>query len=1089
MKIERLILQGFKSFAERTSLEFDRGIFGIVGPNGSGKSNLVEALRWVVGARARELRTEEALSLLFHGSDGKAPLGFAEVGLELGVNGQRVSLSRRLGRDGIGDLRLNGSRSTLRQVEQALLGTGLSRSGYAIVGQGEVGQILQAGPEILLSYLEEAAGLRVVTYASKLAYERLQAATLELQTRLQELGERKASVVEKAQQAEAARKATALAARSLALRRSVLLARIREADQEARLVGQRARSIEQERAEASRRLSGLKTEKDLALGALEAAQNAHSEALRQAEALSGGLRLASQEHNSLEGLLRRLAKDVSETEGRLTRLRSLPRPVAPREPDPTPEVVQDYQQRAQELQLALQTEEDKLKAQQQAFERYLQAQATYQAQKLAYEQAITQKSALEADLARLQDELAALNQGLAAAQSRESELRARLNELVKLQGQISSEARAALAEAQRLQAMLRSGADLAEGPKRARDAGIPGIIGVVADLLQVPAGLELAIEVAMGGRMQWVLVEDEQAAQAAVQHLKQHGGRATFLPRTLLRNGRKQMAPYTLHESDRDHAQATMHQWAAQPGVVGVARHLVQLPACPEALPTLLGETLVMENLDAALALLRQHHSHPRMVTLEGELLETSGAITGGRVQRGGQMLSLRRRYQQTQADALRLDAEAQALHTQNENLRTELAGLNLPGLLRRQTELGYEYKAVKTSLSRLSLSPAPQPPQPVPAPQPDHLQALRNERDVLGAKLAQQRETTEQWRRYREDQERFLDAQRQVEELETRLQSLRAEQIELEQNLLATQARRGELEQAQDSLNLPQLEGALHAAREHMRALSEEETRLVGRTNQLLAELESLLLTQARREATIETLQAELQNIPSCPVEEGSARSLARALAETEAALEALGPVNHLAEQEHALLAEDIHKLEGAMQESETVVRKLEAELRQVESEYHQRMQQVYGAFKEKFAHYARALLDAEAEIGHTHQGLDLVIKPAGKRTVQLNLLSMGERTMGALAFLFALSEVGEGITAGSGGLPIAILDEVDAPMDEANIQRFCRFLQQFKGQTQFILVTHQKRTMEACDALYGVTTDRGSSRVFSIKRDEALA
>lgn len=1071
MKIERLILQGFKSFAERTSLDFDRGIFGIVGPNGSGKSNLVEALRWVVGARARELRTEEALSLLFHGSDGKAPLGFAEVGLELGVNGQRISLIRRLGRDGIGDVRLNGSRSTLRQVEQALLGTGLSRSGYAIVGQGEVGQILQAGPEVLLSYLEEAAGLRVVTHASKLAYERLKTATLELETRSHELGERKASVVEKAQQAEAARKATALAARSLALRRSVLLARVREADQEARAVQQRARSIEQERAEAGWRLSELKTEKDLALEALEAAQNAHSEALRQAEALSGELRLADQECNSLESLLRRLAKDENESEGRLTRLRSFPKPLAPREPDPSHEVVQGYQQRVQELQLALQTEENKLKAQQQAFERYLQAQATYEAQKLSYEQTLVQKSALEADLARLENELAGLHQGLAAARSRESELRARLNELVTQEGQISSDARAALAEARRLEAMLRSGADLAEGPKRARDAGIPGLIGVVADLVQVPAGLELAIEVAMGGRMQWVLVQDEQAAQAAVQHLKQHGGRATFLPRTLLRN---------FQERERS--------WAAQAGVVGVARHLVQLPACPEALPTLLSETLVIENLDAALALLRQHHSHPRMVTLEGELLETSGAITGGRVQRGGQMLSLRRRYQQTQADALRLEAEARALRTQTENLRAELTGLNLPGLLRQETELGYEHKAVKTSLSRLSLSPAAQPPQPVPAPQPDYLQALQNERDVVGAQLAQQRETAEQWRRYREDQERFLDAERQMEELETRLQSLRAEQAELEEKLLATQVRKVELEQTQDSLNLRHLEGALHTAREHTQALSEEETRLVGRTNQLLAELESLHLTQARREATIETLLAELQNIPPGPAEEGSARSLARALAETETELEALGPVNHLAEQEYALLAQDIQKLEAALQESETAVRKLEAELRQVESEYHQRMQQVYSAFKEKFAHYAKALLDAEAEIGHTHHGLDLVLKPAGKRTVQLNLLSMGERTMGALAFLFALSEVGEGITAGSGGLPIAILDEVDAPLDDANIQRFCRFLQHFKGQTQFILVTHQKRTMEACDALYGVTTDRGSSRVFSIKQDEQV-
>lgn len=1072
MKIERLTLQGFKSFGERTSLEFDRGIYGIVGPNGSGKSNLVEALRWVVGARARELRGEEALSLLFHGSDGKAPLGFAEVGLELGGNGRRVNLNRRLERDGNSDVRLNGVRSPLRQVEQALMGTGLSRTGYAIVGQGEVGQILQAGPEVLLTYLEEAAGLRAVTQASKATRERLESATLELQTRSQELGERKASVVEKAQQAEAARKATTLAARSLVLRRSVLQARIREADLEAKTAQQKAQSLERERTEASQRLRELETEKNQALEALEASQSAHSEALRQAEALSGEIRLADQERTSLEGLLRRLAQDLGESEGRLTRLRAIPEPSAPTEPEPTPEVVQGYEGRLRELQAALQAEENQLRGQQQAFERYLQAQATYEAQKLAFEQMLAQKSVLEADRRRVEAELQSLAQTLESAQARDGELRARLNELVKQQGQLSSDARAAESEARRLEAMLRSGSDLAEGPKRARESGIPGLIGVVADLLQVPAGLELAIEVAMGGRMQWVLTETDGAAQAAVQHLKQAGGRATFLPRTLLRSFR---------ERDRD--------WSGQPGVVGVARHLVQLPACPEALPTLLGETLLMNNLEAALALVRQHPDHPRIVTLEGELLETSGAITGGRVQRGGQMLSLRRRYQETQADALRLGAEAQALQAQTEGLRVELAGLELATLQRRQTELASELKGVLGNLARFTQGQAPEAPQSVEPPRPERLQTLRDEREALNARMAQEREIAAQWRRFHEDHERFLDAGRQIEELEARLQSLRGEQAELGQKLGALQTRKSELEQARNALNLRHLEGALYAARGRTRALSEEETRLIGRTNELLSDLESLHLTQARREATIETLQIELQEIPQGPIEEGSARSLARALSETEAALEALGPINHLAEQEYALLSEDIQKLEGALQESETVVQKLEAELHLVESEYRQRMHQVYEVFKEKFAHYASALLDAEVQLERTHHGLDLVLKPAGKRTVHLNLLSMGERTMGALAFLFALSEIGESTTEGGGGLPIAILDEVDAPLDEANIQRFCRFLQHFKGQTQFILVTHQKRTMEACDALYGVTTDRGISRVFSIKRDEALA
>lgn len=1067
MKIERLVLQGFKSFGERTSLEFTAGVCGIVGPNGAGKSNLVEALRWVVGARAKELRGEEALALLFHGSDGKPPLGFAEVELELRGSGRQLTLSRRLERDGSSEVRLNRVRSTLRQVEQALMGTGLSRNGYAIVGQGEVGQILQAGPEVLLAYLEEAAGLRAVTQASKTTHERLQSAVQELHARSRELAERKALLLEKAQQVEAARKASALAGRILVLRRSVIAARIREADLEVQSARKKASALEGERAKVVQRQSDLERQKQLALEALEAAHNAYSEALRQAEALNGALRLLLQEQASLEGWLRRVAADIQETEARLARLYTLPEPSPPVEAEPSPDWLNSQQLRLQELQAAIQAEESRLNLAQKAYERYLKAQAAYEAQKLAYEQMLAQKSALEADLARLEAELTAIQAQQVAARAHESSIRTRLEALLRQESQARNGAQVALSEAQRLEALLRAGTDLAEGPRRARASGIPGLMGVAADLLQVPAGLELAIEVAMGARMQWVLCEDEQAAQAALQYLKQHGGRATFLPRTLLK------PPKT-----------PGRRWNGEAGVVGLARQLVQLPQCPEALPTLLGETLVMESLEAALTLLRNHPDHPRMVTLDGELLETSGAITGGRLQKGGQMLLLRRRLQESQAEAQRLQAEAESLRTLSKQLQAELAGLNLLQLQRRQTELEAECKAMRTGLARLAQSSLPQAPAPVDPPQPEHLHALRKERETLVAELTARREIATRWQRYREDLERYNAAQRDMAELEARLCRLRTEQAELQQQLAAIQSRKGELEQDRARLNLKQLEEQLKAARSRTCTLSEEETQLVARTNSLLAELEALHLAQARREATIEALQQELSQLPPGPIEKGSSRSLARALSESEAALEALGPVNHLAEGEYALLREEVAGLEAALQESTEAVRRIEAELHLVESAYRERIEQVYQVFKEKFSHYASALLDAEVELERSRQGLELVLKPAGKRTANLSLLSMGERTMGALAFLFALSEVGEG-----SGLPIAVLDEVDAPLDEANIQRFCRFLQRFKNQTQFILVTHHKRTMEACDALYGVTTEKGSSRVYSIKRDEALA
>ncbi|RDI94512.1 chromosome segregation protein SMC [Meiothermus sp. QL-1] len=1064
MRIERLILQGFKSFGERTCLEFGPGIHGIVGPNGSGKSNLVEALRWVVGARARELRGEEALSLLFHGAEGRAPSGFAEVSLELGGE-RRVALSRRLERDGHSEVRISGRPGTLRQVEQVLWGTGLTRGGYAVVGQGEVGQILQAGPEVLLGYLEEAAGLRAVAQASQAARERLGQAALERAQRSQELEEQKALLAEKARQAEAAQRAEALAARVLLLRRSLLAARIREAEREAEAAAHRSRELRAEQEAIRERLRSLEAAKQKAQEAQEAAQAALAEALRQAEGLVAELRLVEQEQAALGHLLKRIAREQAEAQAQRTRLQGLQPPQPPQAPEPDPARLQEDERRLDELRRSILAEERRLEAGRQAYERYLQARAAYQARQQAYEEEQARRAALEEERARLEALLLAHQERLEHLRQREKALRSGLEEHRQKERRLRSEAQAALAEARRLEALLRSGSDLAEGPRQVRAAGIPGLIGVVADLLQVPAGLELALEVALGARMQWVLTEDEKAAKAAIELLKRRGGRATFLPRTLLKPPRERSSSL-----------------AHFPGVVGVAREQVALPACPEALPVLLGDTLLLENLEAALALARLNPQHPRLVTLEGELLESSGALTGGRVQRGGQMLALRRRCQEAQAEAQRLEAEAQRLEAACRALQDELVGLGLAELVRQEAELLSELKAVQSSLVRLEPAPPPQAPEAVAAPDPTPLQALRQEYEALHLQAAQQRELVLAWQRYHEDVERYAQAQREQRRIEARLAELGQEEAGLLQRLAELEERRASLQEARAALDLGPLEQKLQAARQQSRRLAEEETRLLARMNQVLADLEALHLTQARREAAVETLQQELSTLPPGPVEEGQPRSLARALAEAEAALAALGPVNHLAQAEYARLKEEVERLEAALKEAEAVVQRLEGELREIESAYRERLEEAYTRFKERFAHYARALLDAEAGLERSPRGLELVLRPAGKRTVSLNLLSMGERTMGALAFLFALSEIGEG----RGGLPIAVLDEVDAPLDEANIERFCRFLKQFKGQTQFILVTHQKRTMEACDALYGVTAERGVSRVYSIKQEE---
>lgn len=1067
MRIEQITLQGFKSFGERTRLDFGPSVTGVVGPNGSGKSNLVEALRWIVGARARELRGEEAQALLFHGSEGRAPVGFAEVELVLSRGRERLVISRRLDRDGASDVRLSGHKATFKAIERALAGSGLARGGYAIIGQGEVGEVLQAGPEVLLGYLEEAAGLKAVTLATRTAEERLEAATQEMEALSRKHAELKEGLQAKAAQAEAARRARELSRQLLALKRGLVQARIQESQAEARKTQARLVELEAEKAQLAERLAALQQEKTVLQEGLEGLNRAHGEALRQAEALQGERRLLEQETAHLRDLEARLRREAEGLGAQVARFEALPVPQEPQAPEPGAQQVEGLELRQRQTEARLAELQRELRQAQARYEAFLKAQATYEARLAAFRQTQEQQQHLEAERSRLEGALAELEARRQGLEAREQQLRAELDRVVKQEGGLGADLRASRSEAQRLEAYLQSGTDLAEGPRKARNAGIAGVLGVVADLLEVPEGLELALEIALGGRLQWVLTRDERAAKQAVDYLKREGGRATFLPLTLLKPA---------HRPRRD--------WSQLPGVRGLARELVGF-AHPEALPTLLGDTLVLESLEAALTLARQHPDHPRLVTLEGELLESSGAITGGRVQRGGQMLAQRRRLAEVRGEAEALTAQVQALSARAAELRQQLQDPALKELRQQEDAARVELRGVRLALERLGNPQPPEAPEPVPAPDTHAPTALADELEALRQELARLREARLAWTRYREQARAYREAQENRQRAAERLQAIALELEGLEQRRRAAAERLGSLEQEAAALGLSALEAALQQARQRARTLAEEESRLLARTNAVLGELEQARISLARRESTQEALLLELAELPEGPTEEGHSRALARRLSETEAALEALGAVNHLAESEYQALAQEAEQLAGALAEAEAGVAKLEAELRLVEGEYRDRLHAAFHRFRDRFHDYARALLGAEARVEHDKSGLHLVLQPSGKRTIDLGLLSMGERTMGALAFLFALA----GTAEEGRGLPIAVLDEVDAPLDEANILRFTEFLQRFKGETQFILITHQKRTMEACDALYGVTSERGLSRVYSIRREDALA
>jgi chromosome segregation protein len=998
-RIDRLTLQGFKSFAERTVLDFPDPITGIIGPNGSGKSNLVEAIRFVTGARAQELRGQELKAFLFQGGEGKPPAGFAEVRLELSRGRERLLVERRI--EGEKSLfRVNGRPMSLKALALHLSGTGLGRGGYAIVGQGEVGALLEAPEEVLLSHLEEAAGLKPVAEAARATEIKLKEALELLQAREKELAELKARAEALGKEAERAKRARELAALALALKRSLLLARKEEAEREVEALRARLLALKEEEAELLSRREALERERKALAEEVETLRARLQEAL-----------LSLKEKEALEGEARELTRVLKALER--------PRPEDPGPPPPAPALPKEEALRRLK---ALKAKEAKLLQEkrhlEEAWRRYEVALARYQERLSAYQRALSERARLEAELKAKEEALLPLEAGVGRRRERGARLR-----------EVEAQLLALRREEERLRSLVASGADLQEGPRKVR--GLPGILGVVADLIRPEPGLEGALEVALGPRLGWVLAQDEEAAKGAIARLKREGGRATFLPLTLLTPPPR--------PSPRP----------AQ-GLLGPAYRLARLQ--PEGLPeeaillTLFADTLVFQDLEAAIAY-RKGGGRERLVTLEGEVLERSGALTGGRG-RQGESLLLRRRLKEAEEERRRLEEEKKALQEALKDLPTEEA----------LAELKAQVSSLKARLSAPPPSP-PEPPEPPKATWDEApLKALEAEKEALEEALAQA-EAWERWQVLKKALAAWEEAQEEARRLRARL-------AQLEARLKAF----APLEEEARALT-----ACLEALKRERAGKEEALEKALARWNALLAEREMAGLTLARREALLEELSRELSALPPGERHPGTPRALQARLAQVEKEREALGPVNALAERELTELTPLLEAKEKEVAEATEALFRLEAELKAVEGEYGKRLQEAFARFQEAFRNHALLLLGARAEARREGGGLRLLLVPKGKRTQDLRLLSLGEKTLGALAFLFALGEL-------QGGLPLAVLDEVDAALDEANLLRFARFLNRGR---QFLLVTHQKRTMEACHALYGVTAEGGVSRVYSIRKE----
>ncbi|MFN2110585.1 MAG: chromosome segregation protein SMC [Anaerolineae bacterium] len=1210
-KLKQLDVQGFKSFADPLTFVYPTGITAIVGPNGSGKSNVADAIRWVLGEqRMTTIRGRTGEDMIFAGSRKRARAGMARASITfdnsdgwLPVDFAEVIVERRTYRDGKTDYILNGSRVRLMDLRDLLDRAGLGRDAYLIIGQGLVDQVLALRPQERLALFEQAAGIAPYRTRREDAANRLdethhnleriydivgeiephlrrlkrQAAraeqyaglTAELNTTLRTwYGYRWGRAVSELEQArqrvayhdEKVRQHTGasetVTTRIVELRQQITAMRTQLAElhresgarhteaehrqRELAVARERRRQLQERQEEGQANLAPLRAALEAEAQDIVALQADFEAAQAQLAEAQAQLTEAETAHRAVEQQRQALLSRQGKAQARALENRHRLADRQSRLEQATERLAQ-LAQRVAQLEAQVTSATERRRVQQAAVE---QAHRALDEADVALQAVDAEGARLDAALATARTAGESLRRDLGVKQAELQRVTARLEALERLH-----------AEGAGLYAGVRAVMQAAE---RAELRGLPG---TVASLVSVPEHLDRAIETALGGQLQDVVAEKWADAQTAIEWLKRRrAGRATFLPLDTLN-------PMPVLEVAGGAGSGN--------GVIGVASELVTYEARyrPVVL-LLLGRTAIAQSLDAARELYRKLHGNFRIVTVEGEIVRSSGAVTGGEDRQsksqGGGLLARERERRELPESAAALEAEVKALQDGLREHETQFQALQKAlqaateqrrtAVQRRQEadraverevgaldkliqesewqrnlldETGQERERLQASCERLEQEHE----EAAAALREAEVQlgSLSHELSALAdddtARVTAERRTQVALLEQEHDNRRVLLAtrQREVQRLQAQitasaehLDGLAEEFAQLEAQLGALQSAYDEARAAANVLSaqVPSLEADL-AKHEQTLAKHEGRERETRRTLHDVEQRRTQAEVEAnRREDQLQTLRREIEEtldivigdlpetlsaqqplpleaiVSPLPVVKELPEGLERQIRDLRTQIRRLEPVNFAAKEEY----DELEERHGFLREQMADLEDASAHLRQIIAELDEMMETTFRTtFKAIATEFSRifellfnggvaklTLLsgeeEANADADKGVDGVEIMARPPGKRTSGLGMLSGGERTLTAVALLFAVMRVSP--------TPFCILDEVDAMLDEANVGRFRVMLRELSRQTQFIIITHNRGTVEVSDTIYGVSMgDDGISQVLSLSLEDLPA
>ena len=1097
MYLKALEIQGFKSFPDKTVLNFGEDITAIVGPNGSGKSNISDAIRWVMGEQnSRQLRGAKMEDVIFGGTEKRNQMGFAQVTLVIDNTEHifptreeaEVAVTRRYYRSGESEYYINKQSVRLKDVNELFMDTGMGREGYSIIGQGKIDEILSVKSGERREIFEEAAGISKYRHRKEESERKLERTEENLVRINDKIAELELQVEPLRAQAETAKKYLVLRDELRVLEISVWLEQLQnlrtaklklESDTaQAKEACDQAQAALDEAYAQGERFTEEMRQNDVAADALRG-QVTEAESAAGEESAAIAVLQTSVEHNNES--LRRLEQELTSTDqrrenlqgqidGQLARIADIDRDAAVLET-----ALSELLSRAQALADSAKgaaDEAEALRAQEAiAVAEAADGRAALSALQAGLDEAGQRRITVRQELSEAQRKLEesekdaktnrrALNDAREEAQAAENIIqghslrmdsrRQKAESAQNIKQELTRQVNAQEDRIRLLTEMEKEYEGFNKAVKTVMQAAekntLRGIHGPVAGLMTTEQAYAVALETALGAALQNIVVEREEDAKAAIQFLKQRdGGRATFLPLTAIRG-----------DELRENA-------AGEYGFVGIASRLVQYDARYDHIfKNLLGRTVVVEDLDSGIAMARKFRNAFRIVTLDGQIINRGGSMTGGSASRSSGVLSRANELE-------RLKAAQGALHG-----KLNEAAQQAEAAQRELQKAEYELQVAKDQQRKA-------------ADEVLTLQGRQDHYDLLLESLRLSCETMEQElsgldRRETDGRGRMAGIQADITAAEDRAAALRQEM----RDKLA-----GQTDLTEQTNQLAQAKLALEQQRDQngrdSRACNDTLLQTMQAYNKLQQKLENSGMEEGQiLEKLWERYELSHSDAMEQRIELESVPKATRRIAELNREIKALGTPNIGAIEEfdrvntrYTYLSEQRSDVEQAKEELLGIIDQITQQMTSIFAEQFQLLNE---SFQETFLELfggGKARLELEDESDILNCGIEIKVQPPGKQLKTITLLSGGEKAFVAIALYFAILKVHP--------TPFCVMDEIEAALDEANVVRYARYMRRIAGKTQFIVITHRRGTMEEADVLYGVTMqEKGVSRILTINLND---